>query len=229
LQTVFFDLDNTLLAGDSDVAWGQFVVDEGWVNAEAHACDSAAFHAQYEAGELDIRAFQRFTLSPLFGRTWATLEAARERFVAHYIQPIVAPHARELIDRHVAAGHTPVIITATNRFVSGPIASLLGVDTLIATDPEFIDGGYTGEIVGTPAYREGKIFRVRQWQSKLAEAVDRSWFYSDSHNDLPLLRNVDVPIAVDADPTLAAEAERAGWPHISLRGDHFPDYMGRPS
>ncbi|WP_111747394.1 histidinol-phosphatase [Salinisphaera orenii] len=222
MHIAFFDLDNTLLAGDSDVAWGQFVVDEGWVDAESHARQSSEFHAQYAAGTLDIHAFQRFTLAPLFGRPWSTLAAARERFVGDYIEPIIAPLASELVDRHVAAGHKTAIITATNRFIAEPIATRLGIDTLIATDPEYAAGSYTGEIVGTPAYREGKIARVDQWLNEQPGQAERTWFYSDSLNDLPLLRRVDMPVAVDPDTTLDAEARRAGWHVISLRTDSLP-------
>lgn len=224
LQAALFDLDNTLLAGDSDVAWGQFVVDEGWVDPESHARDSAAFHSQYEAGDLDIRAFQRFTLAPLFGRPWSEIKAARERFVSNYIQPIVAPHARALMAHHAHANHLLVIVTATNSLIAEPIADLLGIDTLLATEPEFADGGVTGEITGTPTYREGKIQRVHDFFAARDASIERTYFYSDSHNDLPLMRYVDHPVAVDADPTLAAEAHRANWPSISLRGAQQPAF-----
>lgn len=222
MQIAFFDLDNTLLANDSDVAWGQFVVDEGWVDREQHARDSAAFHAQYETGELDIYAFQRFTLSPLFGHPWPVLDTARERFVDSHIEPMVAPWAQSLLRYHAAAGHTLAIVTATNRFIAEPIAKRLGVETLIATEPEFINGGYTGEIIGAPAYRDGKIERVRHMLENGSDPVEQTYFYSDSHNDLPLLRHVDIPVAVDPDTILEAEARTAGWPIISLRGQTLP-------
>jgi len=213
-----FDLDNTLLAGDSDYLWGCFLAREGLVDGEAYERENLRFYRDYQAGRLDIHEFLRFALRPLADHDPELLETVRARFVAEIIAPIVAPGARALLDRHRAAGDRVAIVTATNRFVTGPIAALLGVDDLLATEPQRVDGRYTGEPDGVPCFREGKVTRLHAWLA--AEGLDLagSWFYSDSLNDLPLLEAVDHPVAVDPDPTLAATAAERGWPVISLRG-----------
>jgi HAD superfamily hydrolase (TIGR01490 family) len=218
LALALFDLDNTLLAGDSDYLWGGFLAREGLVDGEAYERENLRFYRDYQAGRLDIHEFLRFALRPLADHAPARLEAVRERFVAEVIAPIVAPGASALLERHRAAGDRLAIITATNRFVTAPIAALLGIDDLLATEPERVDGRFTGEPEGVPCFREGKVQRLRAWLD--AEGLDLagSWFYSDSRNDLPLLEAVDHPVAVDPDETLAATAAERGWPVISLRG-----------
>jgi phosphoserine phosphatase len=196
-----FDLDNTLLAGDSDYLWGGFLAREGLVDGEAYERENLRYYRAYQAGELDIHEFLRFALRPLAAHDPALLEAVRERFVAETIAPIVAPGTPGLLERHRTAGDRLAIITATNRFVTGPIAAL-----------------YTGEPDGVPCFREGKVTRLNAWLQAEGLDLKGSWFYSDSLNDLPLLEAVDHPVAVDPDETLAATATERGWPIISLRG-----------
>lgn len=222
MHLTLFDLDHTLLAGDSDYEWGRFLVDEGVVDAQRYSRANDHFHAQYQAGTLDIHAFQRFVLEPLREQPLERMHALRQRYVTLRVRPIVARHAEALIAYHKARGDTLAIITATNRFITQPIAELLGIETLIATEPEIIDGVYTGEIAGIPSYQDGKIQRAEAWVAEQKQTFEEVTFYSDSHNDLPLLRWCDVPVAVDPDERLAAAAQQAGWPIISLRGDIRP-------
>ncbi|MDX1595012.1 MAG: HAD family hydrolase [Gammaproteobacteria bacterium] len=218
MALALFDLDNTLLAGDSDYLWGRFLAREGLVDGVAYERENLRYYRAYQAGELDIHEFLRFALRPLADHDPALLESVRARFIEETIAPIVAPGTPGLLERHRAAGDRLAIITATNRFVTGPIAELLGIPDLLATEPQRIDGRYTGEPDGVPCFREGKVTRLHDWLR--AEGLDLagSWFYSDSHNDLPLLEAVDHPVAVDPDDALAATAAERDWPVISLRG-----------
>lgn len=218
MRLAIFDLDHTLLAGDSDYLWGRFLADHGYVDAEAYERENQRFYEQYRDGTLDIEAFCRFSMAPLAANPLERLHAWREAFVRERIEPIVAPLAPALIEKHRGQGDRLLIMTATNRFITEPIAALLGIDTLIATDPEFVDGRYTGRIAGTPNFRDGKVRRLEQWLAENGVSSPHISFYSDSHNDLPLLRRADAPVAVDPDERLRAEAERQGWPVISLRG-----------
>lgn len=219
-----FDLDNTLLAGDSDHLWGQFLVDTGVVDGHAFARANDHFHGQYQDGTLDIFEYQRFILKPLVDNAIPHMQALRARFVADYIQPVVARHATALIQAHRAQGNVIVIITATNRFITQPIAELLGIEHLIATEPEMVDGRYTGQVAGTPSFQDGKIERLAAWRETRPETFAHTYFYSDSHNDLPLLRQADTAVAVDPDPQLSGAAEQAGWPIISLRDETAPNF-----
>ncbi len=217
MPLALFDLDNTLLAGDSDYLWGLFLGERGIVDTETYVRENERFYREYREGRLDIHEFLRFSLAPLAGHPPARLRAWREAFVAEKIEPILLPAGRRLIERHRRRGDIPVIITATNAFVTRPIADRLGVRELIATEPEFRDGRYTGAVAGIPCFQEGKVQRLRQWLDERGLDLEASWFYSDSHNDLPLLERVTHPVAVDPDDTLAAEARRRGWPVRSLR------------
>ena len=217
MSLAIFDLDNTLLAGDSDYEWGQYLVRKGIVDGEAYERANRAFYEQYKAGTLDIYEFARFAFRPLAENRLEDLHAWRDEFMREQIEPIILPKARELLARHRARGDTLMIITATNRFVTEPIAAALGVDHLLATDPEFRDGRYTGEIAGVPCFQAGKVTRLEHWLADHAENLDGSWFYSDSHNDVPLLERVDHPVAVDADVTLCELAQQRGWHQMSLR------------
>ena len=217
MRLAIFDLDHTLLAGDSDHLWGEFMIEQGLVERDHHKRENDRFYAEYKAGTLDIAAYMRFALEPLVRLGPETLLPLRERFVAGVIDPIVAPAAPALLERHRIQGDELLIITATNRFVAEPIAALLGVDELLATDPEQVGGRYTGAIAGIPCYREGKVRRLEQWLKQYGERCEHITFYSDSHNDLPLLRHVQKPVAVDPDDELRAEARRQGWLVISLR------------
>lgn len=219
MRLAIFDLDNTLLAGDSDYLWGRFLVEQGRVDEASYESQNQVFYDQYRDGTLDIEAFHLFSLAPLAAHALDDLHRWRAQFVRDKIEPVVAPLAPALLEKHRVQGDTLLIMTATNRFITEPIAALLGVDTLIATDPEFIDGRYTGQIAGIPNFREGKVLRLEQWMRERGVIDARISFYSDSHNDLPLLLRADQAIAVDPDATLRAEALRRGWPVISLLGE----------
>jgi HAD superfamily hydrolase (TIGR01490 family) len=217
MTLAIFDLDNTLIAGDSDHAWGEFLCDQGYVDASAYREQNDRFYQDYLRGELDIMAYQRFALSPLKGKTDADLAAWHRQFMNDIISGFWLPAAEGLVASHREQGHTLMIITATNRFVTSPIAEKLGVDHLIATEPEIRDGSYTGEPEGVPCYQHGKVTRLQEWLQLNNETLDGSYFYSDSHNDLPLLEQVDNPVAVDPDDQLRSLAEQRDWPVISLR------------
>lgn len=217
MTLALFDLDNTLLAGDSDHLWGDFLVAEGIVDAAHYKSTNDAFYNDYVNGRLDIHAYLRFSLHVLTQYSPDQLRAWRERFIREAVEPRILPRGRDLVREHRDQGHTLVIITATNDFVTSPIAERLGVEHLLATRVEMRQGHYTGDIKGIPCYRHGKVERLRQWLQDTGESMDQAWFYSDSHNDLPLLEHVGRPVAVDPDPTLARAARERGWPVISLR------------
>lgn len=212
-----FDLDNTLLAGDSDHAWGEFLCDKGYVDEENYRRQNDDFYQDYLRGKLDIFAYQRFALSPLVNKSQEQLTRWHREFMEQSIKPLLLPKAVALLQQHREQGDFLLIITATNRFVTEPIAKRLGVDHLIATEPELNNGTYSGEIAGTPCYQEGKVERLQQWLAHNELTMEGSFFYSDSHNDLALLKLVDHPVAVDPDETLRQHAKIQGWPIISLR------------
>lgn len=212
-----FDLDNTLLGGDSDYLWGQFLVEQGIVERDHYEQENERFFQEYQAGTLDIAEFLQFSLKPLSEHSLDRLLRWREQFMAEKIAGIALPKAHALIDRHREQGHHLLIITATNSFVTRPIADELGIVDLIATEPEISNGRYTGQVIGVPCFREGKVQRLEQWLQDQGQNLATSWFYSDSHNDLPLLELVTYPTAVDPDDTLAQHAEMKGWPILSLR------------
>ncbi|MDE0853131.1 MAG: HAD-IB family hydrolase [Nevskia sp.] len=212
-----FDLDHTLLDGDSDYLWGQFLVEEGRVDGESYERQNREFYQQYQAGTLDIDAFANFSLAPLAAHETQDLYALRQRFVCDRIEPRIAKGAPALLQRHREQGDTLLITTATNRFITEPIATLLGVPHLLATDPEMIGGRYTGRITGHANFREGKVLRLRAWLEHHSLQYGHATCYSDSHNDLPLLEFADTAVAVDPDPTLHGEARKRGWAVISLR------------
>jgi len=220
LRLALFDLDNTLLGGDSDFEWAQFLIGQGVLDREVHEARNLEFYEQYKAGTLDIHAFLDFQLKPLSRHPRAQLDAWHAQFMRQRIHPIILPKARELVARHAAEDDLMVIITATNSFVTWPIAKEFGVSELIATEPEQVNGEFTGNVAGTPSFREGKVTRLDAWLQARGlswQAIEASTFYSDSLNDLPLLQRVTRPVAVDPDPTLRAHAESHGWPVISLR------------
>ena len=224
MTLAIFDLDNTLIAGDSDYLWGQYLVDQGLVDRNAYEEANARFYEDYQQGRLNIAEFLAFALKPLASHDAETLFAWRAAFIQQNIKPILLPAARELIERHRAAGDTLMIITATNGFVTEPIASLYGINHLLATTPEFREGRYTGRYEGVPCFQSGKVTRLDEWLDKHGHDLSGSWFYSDSHNDLPLLERVTHPVAVDPDARLKQYAEERGWPILSLRGGACPDY-----
>lgn len=220
MNLVLFDLDNTLLAGDSDYEWGRFLIDKGVVDGAHYEARNRAFYEDYKAGRLDIYAFLAFALRPLATHARDQLDAWHAEYMATRIRPMITPAARDLVKRHLDTADLVAVITATNGFVTGPIAREFGIPNLIATEPEEKDGRFTGEVAGTPCFREGKIARLEQFleaRGTRLDCLDDSRFYSDSLNDLPLLEQVKHPVAVDPDPTLRAHAEARGWPVISLR------------
>lgn len=217
MTLAIFDLDNTLLAGDSDHAWNEFLVEEGIVDAEEYRQANDRFYQDYVNGDLDILRYLSFALEPLARHEPDQLNRWRARFMDHKIRPMLQDKATALLEHHRRQGHTLMIITATNRFVTEPVASVLGIDHLIATEPEMINGRYTGGVAGIPSFQDGKVTRLDDWLGHQQMTLDGAWFYSDSHNDLPLLNRVANPVAVDPDPTLTKHAQTQGWDIISLR------------
>ena len=212
-----FDLDNTLLAGDSDFEWAQFLIEQGVLDREVFEARNQEFFDQYKNGTLDIHEFLDFQLKPLSRHPRRVLDEWHARFMREKILPMVRPSACELVERHRA--DLRVIVTATNSFVTAPIAREFGIDNLIATEPEQADGEFTGGVTGTPCFRDGKVKRVEEWLAARGQPLAsfaRSWFYSDSLNDLPLLKSVTHPVAVDPDDTLRAHAGKHGWQILSL-------------
>lgn len=217
MRLALFDLDNTLLAGDSDHAWGDYLCERGILDGVAYKARNDAFYQDYLAGRLNIRDYLNFCLE-ILGRTeMVQLEQWHREFMRDCIEPIILAKGEALLEKHRAAGDRLVIITATNRFVTGPIAARLGVETLLATECEMQDGRYTGRTTDVPCYQEGKVTRLERWLGETGLSLEGSYFYSDSRNDLPLLERVSHPVAVDPDPILRAEAEKRGWPVLSLR------------
>ena len=220
MNLAIFDLDNTLIAGDSDFQWAQFLIEKKALDRELHEARNLEFYEQYKAGTLDIHEFLDFQLKPLARHSRVQLEVWRSEFMCKKIMPLIAPGTRQLIERHMLDDDLCIIITATNSFVTAPIAQALGISHLIATEPEEKDGEFTGKVSGIPSFREGKIERLENWldaHNLTWLSFLRSWFYSDSLNDLPLLSKVTHPVAVDPDATLRSHAERNNWPIISLR------------
>ncbi len=220
MDLAIFDLDNTLLAGDSDYQWGEFLIDIGVVERAAHASINDQFYADYKVGKLDINAFLEFQLKPLSQHPRAQLDAWHREFMQQKIAPMMTEKSRALVEQHRANGDLLVIITATNSFVTGPIATAFGIANLIGTVPEKMNGEFTGKVTGTPSFQQGKITRLNEWLAERGQGLSdfgTTWFYSDSHNDLPLMKLVDKPIAVNPDPILLAYAEDHAWPIMSLR------------
>ncbi|MBA6413524.1 HAD family hydrolase [Parahaliea sp. F7430] len=217
MTLAIFDLDNTLIGGDSDHLWGCFLCERGLVDSDEFGRQNEQFYLDYQRGQLDIEAYLRFALAPLANQPPERLAQWHRDFMAEVIEPIFLPAAEALIRHHREQGHRLLIITATNEFITRPIAKALGIDELLACEAEQVDGYYTGEPAGIPSFGEGKVTRLQAWLEQENESLTDSWFYSDSHNDLPLLEQVDNPVAVDPDDTLRAHAEAAGWPVISLR------------
>jgi len=215
-----FDLDNTLLAGDSDYNWSLFLINEGLLDAKSHQARNDQFYQDYKNGCLDIYAFLEFQLKPLSEYPKKFLDELNAKYLETVIRPMMTQKAQDLVNKHKAAGDLCVVITATNSFVTKPIASAYGIEYLIGTDPEMVNGEYTGGVSGVPSFKEGKVTRINQWLGERGTHLagySTSYFYSDSHNDLPLMKLVTNPVAVDADATLTAYAKENGWLQISLR------------
>ena len=218
MNLALFDLDYTLLTGDSDHAWGQFLVEEGLVDGAEYAHRNDYYWGQYKAGTLDIREYLAFTLASIAGKSTAELAPLHQRYMTKKIEPMVGAKAFALLANHT--NDLCAIVTATNAFITAPIAQRFGVDHLIACNVEVVDGRYTGLPVGEPSFRDGKVRRVHEWLAAMDREIgdfDHSYFYSDSHNDLALMEAVSDPIAVNPDDSLRSHAEKHGWPIISTR------------
>jgi len=217
MKLCIFDLDNTLLAGDSDYAWGEFLVAKGLVDAKSYQQENNRFYEEYKNETLDIYEYQRFVFAPLMAMNSQTRDSLHQEFMMTTIEPLFQDKAQALIAKHKANGDTLLVITATNSFITRPIVEQLGIEHLLATEPEIIDGMLTGEVAGEPCFQKGKIIRLKEWLNTQEQAFDHMYFYSDSINDAPLLEYVDEAFAVDPDEALRALAENKGWPIISLR------------
>lgn len=217
MPLALFDLDNTLLAGDSDYLWGCFLVEKGLVDKQLYEEANQRFYRDYSEGTLDIHEFLNFALQPLANNEAERLKSLHQEFMEKHIRPIMTRIGMDKIAEHRRKGDHPVIITATNSFVTGPIAQAFGVSDLIATEPEIVDGEYTGRVEGTPCFQQGKIERLHAWLEATQIEFDNSWFYSDSHNDLSLLEEVAHPVVVDPDDQLRAIATERGWQITSFR------------
>lgn len=215
-----FDLDNTLLAGDSDYNWSLFLIEEGLLDAKTHHERNEQFYLDYKNGNLDIYKFLEFQLKPLSQHSKKFLDEMHLKYMSKVIRPMMTQKSQDLVNKHKAQGDLCLVITATNSFVTKPIATAYGIEHLIGTDPEMVNGEYTGGVSGVPSFQEGKVTRINQWLAERNQQLsdfETSYFYSDSHNDLPLMKLVTHPVAVDADATLAEYAKAQAWPQISLR------------
>ena len=215
-----FDLDNTLLAGDSDYNWSLFLIKQGLLDEKTHHERNEQFYLDYKNGNLDIYKFLAFQLKPLSEHSMADLNALHAKYMDSVIRPMMTQKAQDLVNQHKAQGDLCLVITATNSFVTKPIAQAYGIAHLIGTDPEMVNGAYTGGVAGVPSFQEGKVTRLKLWLAERGQELadfERSYFYSDSHNDLPLMKLVTHPVAVDADAKLTDYAQQHGWPQISLR------------
>jgi HAD superfamily hydrolase (TIGR01490 family) len=220
MRLALFDLDNTLLAGDSDFEWAQFLIEQGVLDREVYEARNEWFYQQYKLGTLDIHAFLDFQLKPLSRHKRIELDEWHKEFMRKKIVPMMLQKSRDLVAQHQQQGDMMAIVTATNSFVTAPIAKAFGIEHLIATEPEIIGGEFTGGVVGVPSFREGKITRLTQWLAHRKQTLadfSTSYFYSDSLNDIPLLQMVSNPVAVDPDEKLKQFAAQHGWPVMSLR------------
>ena len=220
MNLALFDLDNTILAGDSDYNWSRFLIQEGYLDGAIHAEKNEKFYADYKAGTLDIYAFVEFQFKPLARNPRNILNQLLKKYVEEVIKPMITEKAYALVKKHREEGDLLIVITATNSFITKPIAALFGIENLIGTDPEEKEGEFTGKVSGLPSFKEGKVTRLEAWlKNKNLSLADfkKSYFYSDSHNDLPLMQKVTHPVAVDSDDILTEYANSKGWPKISLR------------
>jgi len=217
MSLAIFDLDNTLIGGDSDFLWGEFLGEEGVVDANAYREKNEYFYQQYDLGVLDIYAWLEFCLEPLSRYSMTELEAFHHQFMIQKIEPIMLDKAQNCINRHKERGDTVLVMTASNSFVTAPIVKKYGINQLLATEPEIKAGRYTGGVSGIPCFQSGKVDKLMPWLQKNEETLTGSTFYSDSHNDLPLLELVDNPVAVNADKILTKIAEKKGWEVLNWR------------
>ncbi len=216
MTLAIFDLDNTLLTGDSDHGWGEFLVRKKLVDEKTYKTANERFYELYKVGKLDIYEYAAFSFQPLAEHSMDELQVLHREFMADVILPMIGAKAKALIENHQRSGHILLVITATNSFITRPIVKYLGIKNLLATEPKIINGRYTNQIDGTPCFHEGKVARLQKWIQQEGHSLDGSYFYSDSHNDLPLMEKVDTAIAVDPDKELAKIAKQRGWKIISL-------------
>ena len=220
MNLAIFDLDNTLLNGDSDYNWSLFLIKKGILDQSIYEQQNEEFFKDYQTGSLDIDAYAEFQFKPLRENERFFLNDLRNEYVATIIRPMITEKAKDLVNEHRSQGDQLLIITATNSFITKPIAALFGIEELIGTDLEEINNQFTGKIKGVASFQEGKVTRLNQWLDEkhltLAQ-FDKTFFYSDSKNDLPLLRIVSHPVAVNPDATLNTEAKKNNWPIMSLR------------
>ena len=217
MNLIIFDLDETLINVDSDVEWGRYLIDKNLVDSHEWESKNEEFYSQYKNGQLDIKEYLKFSCEPLKKTNLGLLKRHRDAFINERIKPSILKKGQQLIEKHRSEGDEILIITATIEFITKPIVSLMGIEHIIAPIPEFSNGAYTGKTVGTPSFREGKLLCLHQWLKENNKAFDRITFYSDSHNDIPLLSAVTKPIAVDPDPILLRESKKRNWDVISLR------------
>jgi len=217
MSLAIFDLDNTLIGGDSDFLWGEFIGEEGIVDANAYRKKNEYFYQQYDLGALDIYAWLDFCLEPLSRYSMKELQEFHHRFMIQKIEPIMLDKAQNCINRHKERGDTVLVITASNSFVTAPIVKKYGINQLLATEPEIKAGRFTGGVSGIPCFQSGKVDKLMPWLQKNEETLTGSTFYSDSHNDLPLLELVDNPVAVNADKILTKIAQKKGWEILNWR------------
>lgn len=222
MKLALFDLDHTLLDGDSDDLWFQFLAQHGAVDGVHDSAVRAQFIADYHAGRLNVPAFYAFVLRPLAQHDLPTLLAWRGQFLAECVRPRISATAHALVAGHRNSGHVLAIITATNRFVAEPIAAELEVPNLLATTPEYDGQRFTGRVSGIPCFREGKLQHLDAWLQRENLVPTETWCYSDSHNDLPLLESASHPVAVNPDPELAQRAAQRHWPVMRIRGNAPP-------
>ena len=220
MNLAIFDLDNTLLNGDSDYNWSLFLIKKGILDQSIYEQKNEEFFKDYQTGSLDIDAYAEFQFKPLRENERLFLNDLRDEYVATVIRPMITKKAKDLVNEHRSQGDQLLIITATNSFITKPIAALFGIEELIGTDLEEINNQFTGKIKGVASFQEGKVTRLNEWldDKHLTFAqFDKTFFYSDSKNDLPLLRIVSHPVAVNPDATLNTEAKKNNWPILSLR------------
>ncbi len=218
MALAIFDLDNTLIAGDSDHSWGEFLINKGLVEAEYYQQQNDGFYQAYQAGTLNITEYLHFALEPLTRLPIDKLNDLHNEFMDTYIEPLMLPKACALLHKHKRQGDYLLIITATNAFITRPIAKRLCVDDILATEPETKNNRFTGRFLGIPCFQEGKVANLEAWLKNNQQSLEGSYFYSDSINDLPLLERVTFPVAVNADEKLTKIAESSNWPQLDLRG-----------
>ena len=217
MNLIIFDLDETLIKVDSDVEWGRYLIDKNLVDPDEWKSKNEKFYSQYKSGQLNIDEYLAFSCEPLKNINLDVLKKHRKTFISERIKPNILKKGQRLIEKHRSEGDELLVITATIEFITKPIVALLGIEQIIAPIPEFANGAYTGKIVGIPSFRNGKLDRLNQWLKKNNKAFDNITFYSDSHNDIPLLSAVTKPVAVDPDPILLEESKKRNWLIISLR------------